>query len=92
MESSPKPIGAVIKTLVFTLVVPTTVADESAGKFWVRFGPPSVSPASFGVEPAGCRSMPRPPFVSIEFEVNVLPVPAGPHSMPAPLLKLMRFE
>ena len=56
-----KAVEAVELSVAVTFVVaPFDAAELRTGKFCRLFAPVSMSPTSFGVTPAGARSMPRP--------------------------------
>ena len=54
---------------------PVFVRNVSTGKFCRPFAPVSASPGSFGVGPAGSKSMPRAPLEKIWLPRTRLPVP-----------------
>ena len=65
-------------------------ADERIGKFCSRFAPGSGSPGSFGVTPAGPRSIPRLPLNEIVLPSTAFPVPDSTET-PRPTLNAITF-
>src|SRR5258708_3331480 len=76
------------------VLVAPAVAEVSPGKFCRLLGPVSASQASFGVTPAGGRSIPRAPLEWIELERMELGWEEGDFELmdtPLPPLKAIVF-
>src|SRR5260370_28260986 len=76
------------------VLVAPAVAEVSTGKFCSLLGPVSASQASFGVTPAGARSIPRAPLEWIQLERMELGLVEGAIELlntPLPPLKAIVF-